>query len=95
VVHADPHSCVGRWACAVGDACRSVAEVAGYYGVSWPTAHAAVVLAAQEVLREPEPTEVLGIDETRRGRPRWALSTEAAPLGPYRCVGHRVCRSRR
>jgi hypothetical protein len=64
-------------ACAVGDACRSVAEVAGYYGVSWPTAHAAVVLAAQEVLREPEPTEVLGIDETRRGRPRWAFSREA------------------
>jgi transposase len=54
-----------------------VAEVAGHYGVSWPTAHAAVVVAAQEVLREPEPTEVLGIDETRRGRPRWAFSTEA------------------
>jgi transposase len=64
-------------AAAVGDACRSVAEVAGHYGVSWPTAHAAVVVAAQEMLREPEPTQVLGIDETRRGRPRWAFSTEA------------------
>jgi transposase len=64
-------------AAAVGDACRSVAEVAGHYGVSWPTVHAAVVVAAQEMLRELEPAQVLGIDETRRGRPRWEFSTEA------------------
>lgn len=32
---------------AVGDACRSVAEAAGSFGVSWPTAHAAVVEAAR------------------------------------------------
>jgi transposase len=30
-------------AVAVGDACRSVAEVAGAFAVSWPTAHASFV----------------------------------------------------
>lgn len=65
-------------ACAVGDACRSVAEAAGAFGVSWPTAHAAVIKAAAEQLGEPEPTTVLGIDETRRGRPRWSYDVETA-----------------
>ena len=58
-------------AAAVGDAARSVTEVAAAHGVSWPTAHAAFVEAAEALLGEPEPTSVLGIDETRRGRPRW------------------------
>ena len=58
-------------AAAVGDACRSVAEVADSFGVSWPTAHKAVVAAAEAAGGEPEPTAVLGIDETRRGRVRW------------------------
>jgi transposase len=65
-------------AAAVGDACRSVAEVADSFGLSWPTAHAAVVQAAEAAAVEPEPTSVLGIDETRRGRPRWTFSVEAA-----------------
>jgi transposase len=56
---------------AVGDANRAVSEVAASFGVSWPTAHAAVVEAAAVALVEPEPTEVLGVDETRRGKPRW------------------------
>jgi transposase len=56
---------------AVGDACRSVAEVADSHGVSWPTAHAAFVEHADPLLTAPEPTTVLGIDETRRGKPRW------------------------
>jgi transposase len=56
---------------AVGDANRAVSEVAEAFGVSWPTAHAAVIDAAAAALREPEPTPVLGIDETRRGKPRW------------------------
>ncbi len=64
-------------AAAVGDACRSVAEVAGSFGVSRPTAHSAVVQAAEAAAAEPEPTSVLGIDETRRGRPRWTFSLEA------------------
>jgi transposase len=44
--------------------------------VSWPTAHAAVVQAAEVAAAEPQPTPVLGIDETRRGRPRWRFSVE-------------------
>jgi transposase len=58
-------------ATAVGDAARSVSEAATAHGVSWPTAHAAFAEAAELVLGEPEPTSVLGIDETRRGKPRW------------------------
>lgn len=65
-------------ATAVGDACRSVAEAASSFGVSWPTADTAVREAADEALGEPAPTEVLGIDETRRGRPRWIFSVESA-----------------
>jgi transposase len=54
---------------AVGDACRSVAEVAEAYEVKWPTAHAAFVEYADARQAAPEPTAVLGIDETRRGSP--------------------------
>lgn len=56
---------------AIGEAARSVAEVAATHGVSWPTAHRAFVAHAELVLVEPAPTTVLGIDETRRGKPRW------------------------
>ena len=56
---------------AIGEAARSVSEVAAAHGVSWPTAHRAFVAHAEELLGEPEPTRVLGIDETRRGKPRW------------------------
>lgn len=56
---------------AIGEAARSVAEVAESHGVSWPTAHRAFVAHAEAVLGEPQPTPVLGIDETRRGKPRW------------------------
>ena len=61
---------------AVGDAARSVTEVAAAHGVSWPTAHRAFVAHADALLTEPEPTRVLGIDETRRGKPRWEYCTE-------------------
>jgi transposase len=61
---------------AIGEAARSVAEVADAYGVSWPTAHRAFVAHADEQLKEPEPTPVLGIDETRRGKPRWQRCAE-------------------
>ncbi|TQC38368.1 ISL3 family transposase, partial [Rhodococcus sp. WS4] len=56
---------------AVGDAARSVAEVAAAHSVSWPTAHRAFVAHAEALLTEPAPVRVLGIDETRRGKPRW------------------------
>jgi transposase len=75
---------------AVGDAARSVAEVANAFGVSWPTAHAAFVEHAEALFTEPAPTTVLGIDETRRGKPRWVR--EHDPDGP---PGNRVGRWRR
>ncbi len=55
---------------------RSVAEVAAEYGVSWPTAHKALVVASTRWLPEPTPTTRLGIDETR---------ARFGPLGPRRC----------
>ena len=48
----------------------------GRHGVSWPTAHRAFVAHADEQLTEPQPTRVLGIDETRRGKPRWEYCDE-------------------
>lgn len=60
-----------QMATAIRDAARSVAEVAATHGVSWGTAHRAFVAHADEVLSEPQPTPILGIDETRRGKPRW------------------------
>ena len=39
--------------------------------MSWPIAHAAFITHADARLNEPEPVRVPGIDETRRGRPRW------------------------
>jgi hypothetical protein len=56
---------------AIGDANRAVSEVAAGFGVSWPTAHAAFVEVADRALAVSAPTRVLGIDETRRGKPRW------------------------
>jgi transposase len=56
---------------AIGEAARSVAEVADAHAVSWPTAHRAFVAHAEQMLGEPAPTPILGIDETRRGKPRW------------------------
>jgi hypothetical protein len=40
--------------------------------MSWPIGHAAWVVHAAAVLPDPAPVSVLGIDETRRGRPVWA-----------------------
>ena len=60
-------------ASAIATSNRSVADVAGEYGVSWPTAHRALVVAAARWLPEPEPTAVLGIDETRFRSVRWIL----------------------
>jgi transposase len=58
---------------AIGDAARSVIEVAAAHHVSWLSAHRAFVAHAERSLTEPEPVRVrvLGIDETRRGKPRW------------------------
>jgi transposase len=61
-----------RRACADAVAAnRTVVEVAQAHRVSWPTVQRAVDADAAERLGEPAPVRVLGIDETRFGRPRW------------------------
>ena len=45
--------------------------------MSWPIAHAAFIKHADAQLAEPEPVRVLGIDETRRGRPRWSQDSDS------------------
>jgi transposase len=62
---------------------RDQAEVAATHGVSWPTVQRALVDYAQRELAEPEPTTVLGMDETRFGRPRW-LPEGSGAQGPIR-----------
>jgi transposase len=48
------------------------AEAARGAGISWPSAHGAFAQAADQVLDDsPAPVAHLGIDEHRRGRPRW------------------------
>jgi transposase len=50
---------------------RDQAEVAAAHRVSWPTVQRAVVARGAVELVEPAPVRVLGMDETRFGRPRW------------------------
>jgi transposase len=50
---------------------RDQSEVAAAHGVSWPTVQRAVVARGAVELVEPQPVRVLGMDETRFGRPRW------------------------
>ena len=69
--------CRDQIAARIGDENRSVAEVGAEHAVSWPTAHRALVAYADRVLVEPDPVQVLGIDETRRGRPRWDFDPAA------------------
>jgi len=63
---------------------RSVAEVAATNGLSWPTVQRAVDAHVDVVVAEPQPTPILGVDETRRGKPRWVRD----PLGRW----HRIDR---
>ncbi len=50
---------------------RDQSEVAAAHQVSWPTVQRAVIVHGAVELGEPEPVGVLGMDETRFGRPRW------------------------
>lgn len=62
---------------AVADDARTVAQAAREAGLSWPVVHAAFLDHAARILpEEPEPVAALGIDETRRGAPRFALDAE-------------------
>jgi transposase len=57
---------------AVADRGRTIVQAARDHEVSWPVVAAAFTAHAQRVLpAEPDPVDVLGIDEVRRGRPRW------------------------
>jgi transposase len=50
------------------------AEAARHAGVSWPVAHQAFTTAAEPALEQaPARVAHLGIDEHRRGRPRWRI----------------------
>jgi transposase len=61
----------------VADRGITPAEAARDAGISWPSAHGAFTRRAEEVLRdEPAPVAHLGIDEHRRGRPRWRQDTD-------------------
>jgi len=62
-----------KLASAIATSNRAVSDVAAEYGVSWPTAHKALIAAAARWLPEPAPTTVLGIDETRSRSVRWIL----------------------
>ena len=63
------------------------AEAARHAGVSWPVAHDAFAAAADPVLEQaPAPVAQLGIDEHRRGRPRW---TRDADTGEYLLLADR------
>lgn len=57
---------------------RSVAEVAAAHGLSWPSVQRAVDAHAELVLGEPEPTPLLGIDETRFGGVRWVRAGDGS-----------------
>jgi len=58
---------------AVAEQQRCVSEAAAHYGASWPIVHAAFAEHVRLPLAAPlPPVKVLGIDETRRGKPVWA-----------------------
>ncbi len=54
---------------------RAVSDVADDYDLAWHTVHRVLVAAAaQELSGQPEPTPVIGIDETRARSVRWLLA---------------------
>jgi hypothetical protein len=54
-----------------------VTQAARERGLSWPVVRAAFAEHAARVLPDqPQPVPALGIDETRRGKPRFALDTD-------------------
>jgi transposase len=75
--------------CAAEVAGRGItpAEAARHAGVSWPVAHDAFAARADAVLdAPPAPVAHLGIDEHRRGRPRWRTDPET---GEYELLADR------
>ncbi len=71
----------------VADRGITPAEAARHAGVSWPVAHDAFAARADAVLDAPPgPVAHLGIDEHRRGRPRWKSDPET---GRYQLLADR------
>ena len=63
------------------------AEAARHAGISWPAAHDAFTAAADPVLEQaPALVAHLGIDEHRRGRPRWRIDGQT---GEYTLLADR------
>lgn len=61
----------------VGDKGATVTQTCRDLHLSWPTVMKAVIAHAAAVLPEqPEPVRVLGVDETRRGRPRFRVNPD-------------------
>jgi transposase len=59
---------------AVADGGRTIVQSARDHDVSWPVVAAAFAAHAVAVLpAQPDPVQVLGIDEVRRGRPKWVF----------------------
>lgn len=68
---------------AVADRGATVVQTCRDLGLSWPVVMAAVADHAGRVLpAEPQPVEVLGIDETYRGRRRWRQDPETGRWEP-------------
>jgi transposase len=62
---------------AVADGGRTVLQAGRDLRLSWPTVMKAVATHAVAVLPEqPKPVQVLGMDETRRGRPRFRVNLD-------------------
>lgn len=56
---------------------RTITQAGRDHGLSWPTVSAAFEREATMLLpEEPEPVTALGIDETRRGRPRYGVDPQ-------------------
>jgi transposase len=65
----------------------TVAEAARWQRMSWPVAHQAFTAQADRVLaRPPGLVACLGIDEHRRGRPRWRIDAHS---GEYELLADR------
>jgi len=60
----------------------AVSAVGALFGLGWPTVHSAFVVHADaQLVGAPGPVVVLGIDETRRGRPTWSQDPPDAAGG--------------
>ena len=57
---------------AVADGARTITQAGRDFELSWPTVHREFTAYAHDMLPDkPQPTDVLGVDEVRRGKPVW------------------------